>query len=68
MQTLEPPQCSIIKEKNIEQASTRLQHFIPAEHTPTIASFFCMFCFYIVLIPGFVLFVFCFCFVLFLFY
>ena len=44
----------IIKEKDGEQASARLQHFIPAEHTPTIASLFLYLFFVVVLIPVFV--------------
>jgi hypothetical protein len=35
-----PQQRSIVKEKDGEQASARLQNFIPAEHTPTIVLFF----------------------------
>ena len=31
-----------VKEKNGEQASAQLQHFILAQRTPTIASFFCI--------------------------
>jgi len=52
-----PPQRSIIEEKDDEQASARLQNFIPAEHTPTIPLFFCIcFCIVLVLLDS------CFCF------
>jgi len=55
--TRAPPQRSIIEEKDDEQASARLQNFIPAEHTLTIASFFYIcFCFVLFLLNS------CFCF------